>query len=545
MDRTPAAGLPLVRGSGSGSIPRASGPRPTVADLIDGAFDAMQLIAGSRGSGRPVEQVLRLTPASLGTADLSSSIVALVGRSGRLVVPTVAVAVSIAERNAAAVVVPRTRRLDPALTRQADRSGLPILVMPAEATLGALAAHLAEAGLRAMQLETHQRQAVAELVLAALVGDISVEALLDAVGGLVGLQLSLTRANGRRIAGSPGGGDVVARLPVVVGGRTTAVLTANLEVADVGEVVDGEVVDGATFTANRAQSTGPNETTDAPAEASATPLLAPLASALASILAGEDDSDDPREYERRLLREMVGSDLSRREQAMRFARGLPTFPVAPFEVLVVQPVATMLTPQALGQLVRHLEVEVMAADPRGVVTDVEGSITVLVSSGVRPERLARTLGRRLRIPVVVGLGRQARELRSLPGSHRQAVRAASLGRRLHRAGSVLHYSDLGAYQLLSLVPEHERNSFAVEVLGSLAERTAAASESRRTLHVLLETNFNLALASRRLFVHYNTLRYRLQRLIDEIGDVQHDAERRLAVHMALAMLRLDADELSA
>lgn len=496
---------------------RPSPPRPTIAEVIADEFAAMQVIAGSRGLGRAVEQVVRLTPANMGTADLTSALVALVGRSGRLVMPSATVVSSLIDRSAAALVVPRSKRLDPEAAGAADRAGLPILAMPVETTLGALEAHLAEVTLQACRLEVRQRRAVADLVLAGLAGEITVEALLGAVGDLVGLQLSLSRANGRRIAGPSGEGTVVARLPVIVGGRTIAVLTARLDHAVPGGV----------------------------AEEPPAPLLAPVASALASVLAAEDDADDPREYERRLLREVVGSDLSRREQAMRFARGLPTFPVAPFEVLVVQPVATMLTPAALAQLVRHLEVEVMTADPRGVVTDVEGSITVLVSSGVNPERLARTLARRLRIPVVVGLGRQAKELRSLPSSHRQAVRAASLGRRLRRAGSVLHYSDLGAYQLLSLVPEHERNSFAVDVLGSLAERTPAASESRRTLHVLLETNFNLALASRRLFVHYNTLRYRLQRLIDEIGDVQHDAERRLAVHMALAMLRLDADELSA
>jgi purine catabolism regulator len=81
--------------------------------------------------------------------------------------------------------------------------------------------------------------------------------------------------------------------------------------------------------------------------------------------------------------------------------------------------------------------------------------------------------------------------------------------------------------------------FADEVLGPLAEpEDAEAADLRRTLHVLLETNLNVAETSRRLFVHYNTLRYRIGKLERMVGPFTQDSRLRLDLLIALEIAHL-------
>ena len=52
-----------------------------------------------------------------------------------------------------------------------------------------------------------------------------------------------------------------------------------------------------------------------------------------------------------------------------------------------------------------------------------------------------------------------------------------VGRALGTANRVNRYDDLGVSRLLFQLPEHERRSFARDVLGALAEDTPAAREA--------------------------------------------------------------------
>ncbi|PKH38932.1 PucR family transcriptional regulator [Nocardioides alpinus] len=144
-----------------------------------------------------------------------------------------------------------------------------------------------------------------------------------------------------------------------------------------------------------------------------------------------------------------------------------------------------------------------------------------------------------RIAFSAGVSRVATSLGELPEAFRQAQRAVEIGRRVHGAGSVTRFDQLGLHRLLALVPDGaELSSFASDVLGPLAERTAEAADLRETLQVLLDTNFNVAEAARAQFFHYNTMRYRVGKLQRILGPVATDPHLRLDVAVALRALEI-------
>ncbi|WP_436770761.1 helix-turn-helix domain-containing protein [Yinghuangia sp. YIM S09857] len=196
---------------------------------------------------------------------------------------------------------------------------------------------------------------------------------------------------------------------------------------------------------------------------------------------------------------------------------------------------------------------VRAADPDAVVSGYPGEIVALIT--VPPGAVARggaaDAGReaaarvraacaRIRRTFTTGISRPVRGIEALPAAYEQARRAVAAGRRLQGPGAVTDFDRLGVFRLLSLLPvDGELERFAAEILGPLAEpQDAETGELRRTLQVLLETNLNVAETSRRLYVHYNTLRYRIGKLERLVGPFTQDSRLRLDLLIALEIVHL-------
>lgn len=133
-----------------------------------------------------------------------------------------------------------------------------------------------------------------------------------------------------------------------------------------------------------------------------------------------------------------------------------------------------------------------------------------------------------------GLSRPVHDVTEIPRGYDQAVNALTVGRRVHGTGHVAHFDELGAHRVLSLIDDvGELRAYANEVLGDLAVDDETTNDLRHTLEVLLETNLNVAESARRLHFHYNTLRYRIEKLEGMIGPFMDDARVRLNVQLAL------------
>jgi purine catabolism regulator len=154
------------------------------------------------------------------------------------------------------------------------------------------------------------------------------------------------------------------------------------------------------------------------------------------------------------------------------------------------------------------------------------------------ELLRRELAGRVRsVSVSIGVGRPTSSPTELPRSYVEAARAVDVGRWARGEHVVEVFDDLGLDRLLAAAPPDELDDFVDHTIGELlAYDRQHRSDLAETLAVWLETR-NMAEAARRLFVHYNTMKNRLERIEAIVGPVLSDAARSLECEVALHIVR--------
>jgi purine catabolism regulator len=154
------------------------------------------------------------------------------------------------------------------------------------------------------------------------------------------------------------------------------------------------------------------------------------------------------------------------------------------------------------------------------------------------EGLREELDTRLRsVNVSIGVGRCASTPDQLPRSFAEASRAVDVGRWAKGRHVTEVFDQLGLERLLASTPTDHLAEFVQHAIGALvAHDHANNTDLVDTLAVWLETR-NMAEAARRMYVHYNTLKNRLDRIEAIIGPVITDAARALECEVAIYVAR--------
>jgi purine catabolism regulator len=154
------------------------------------------------------------------------------------------------------------------------------------------------------------------------------------------------------------------------------------------------------------------------------------------------------------------------------------------------------------------------------------------------ERLRSELDQRLRsVTVSIGVGRRVDTPVQLPRSFVEASRAVDVGRWAKGRHVTEVFDQLGLERLLASTPTDDLAEFVEHAIGALvAHDRANHTDLVETLGVWLETR-NMAEASRRTHVHYNTFKNRLERIESILGPVVTDAVRSLECEVAIYVAR--------
>ena len=152
------------------------------------------------------------------------------------------------------------------------------------------------------------------------------------------------------------------------------------------------------------------------------------------------------------------------------------------------------------------------------VNETDVAIIKQISGTVTAEDLEKiavsvedTLKNELRIKTIIGIGTVAEHLRELADSYKEAQTAIEVGKVFDTEKTVMHYENLGIGRLIYQLPTTLCEIFLREVfkknsLDSLDQETLF------TINKFFENSLNVSETSRKLFVHRNTLVYRLEKI---------------------------------
>ena len=152
------------------------------------------------------------------------------------------------------------------------------------------------------------------------------------------------------------------------------------------------------------------------------------------------------------------------------------------------------------------------------INETDIAIVKQISANTGAEELEKmaanieeTLKNELRIKTIIGLGTVADHLRELADAYKEAQTAIEVGKVFDTEKSILNYENLGIGRLIYQLPTTLCEIFLSEVFKKNSI-DSLDQEKLFTINKFFENNLNVSETSRKLFVHRNTLVYRLEKI---------------------------------
>ncbi len=145
-----------------------------------------------------------------------------------------------------------------------------------------------------------------------------------------------------------------------------------------------------------------------------------------------------------------------------------------------------------------------------------------------------TLNTELMVKASIGIGTVADNLRDVARSYKEAHMALLVGEIFENDKSIIDYNKLGIGRLIYQLPTTLCKLFLKEVFDEEITFESFDKETMITIQKFFENNLNVSETSRQLFVHRNTLVYRLDKIQKLTGmDLRKFDD---AIHFKVAML---------
>lgn len=134
-----------------------------------------------------------------------------------------------------------------------------------------------------------------------------------------------------------------------------------------------------------------------------------------------------------------------------------------------------------------------------------------------------------------GIGRKY-PLTELHKSYQEALTALNISKLTGKKNSVKHFLDLGVFKIINYQDAKLLKRFCSEILGQLPEHDRLnKGELLPTLRALCDTNFDVNDAAQKMYIHFNTLRYRIKKIEELTGTKIEQLEVKLNLFAAVKL----------
>lgn len=188
--------------------------------------------------------------------------------------------------------------------------------------------------------------------------------------------------------------------------------------------------------------------------------------------------------------------------------------------------------RVLAALALFLETFLRSHFLQVIVTEMQDQVIVIIPAAAEKDRSAKQLIKNLAnllqanlqeaafaATVSFGIGKLHSSAAELCQSFQEAKHALDLGRFIREKGHITHFEDLGVIRLLSHINAEQLDEYYKEQLAVIIEYDEKNNMNfLAILQMYFQQNGDLNATAEKLFMHPNTLRYRLKK-IEELLDV--------------------------
>lgn len=160
--------------------------------------------------------------------------------------------------------------------------------------------------------------------------------------------------------------------------------------------------------------------------------------------------------------------------------------------------------------------------PKNLISKADDKTFVVVASGIDEDAsdiafmISDTLSSEALTAVRVGYDNKKSSLELMPQAFSNARSAILIADMFSLEDACVAYGDLGLSKLLSKVPKEDCSRYLEEEFQGF-DFSTISSETMNTINTLFEKGLNISEAARELYVHRNTLVYRIEKFEHDSG----------------------------
>ena len=150
------------------------------------------------------------------------------------------------------------------------------------------------------------------------------------------------------------------------------------------------------------------------------------------------------------------------------------------------------------------------------------------------------LQKTLNLDICFFMGNLVQDIASIKDSFNESIEAIKYGEIRDGVDFIKYHKKLETFELLNLIPKNQMRNFNIDNLQVLLKpEDETMRDLRDTLKVFLDLNCNITDTAKHLFIHRNTVKYRIQRCKEILGEDILDPKNTLKLRISLAYLLRD------